>query len=634
MLEFHRGTRAVVLASVVAFASAPSSASGRPVVERIVINDNRTAAGQLDGNVFTVHLDAREGEWRPDGDNGQGITVRAFSESGKPLSIPGPLIRVPEGTEIHAFVKNAIGARPLIVYGLSSRGSKVDPASDTIQIAVGATREVRFIAGVSGTYYYWGSTTTSAMNDRQGPDAELSGAFIVDPRGTRGPQRDRVLVINLWTRDSIPGGALGTATLLRFTINGKSWPNTERLSYAVGDSVRFRIVNTSAAAHPMHLHGFYFNVDSRGNGTRDSIYDSRVSPHRVVTDRIASGRTLSLTWVPERAGNWLFHCHDNYHILRNLPLDGSALPVLKMDHAEHALEMMGGLVMGVSIRAAPGATLAADPRPRRQLRLFARVDSGGTSTEPAYGYVLEENGKSQPANGPLLPGPPIVLTRGEPVSITVVNQLPEPTAVHWHGIELESYYDGVAGFAGSPGRIAPLIAPRDSFVARFTPPRSGTFIYHPHADEVRQQQAGLSGVIVVVDSAAAFDSERDMVMLISVPRSLAVLNQVLLNGSPKPPTRELKVGEHYRLRLVDIHTFRPSMIARVMRDSTPVTWRAVAKDGMTLPTEQATMRPAAQQMGNGETYDFELVPTAPGDLRFTVSSAAGVLLVSQTFRVR
>ena len=344
---------------------------------------------------------------------------------------------------------------------------------------------------------------------------------------------------------------------------------------------------------------------------------------------------MTLTWVPERAGNWLFHCHDNYHILRNLPLDGSALSALPMDHtAEHALDMMGGLVMGVSVRSAPGVAMAGEPSARRQLHLFTRVDSGGTSEEPAYGYVLEEKGKSLPSNGPLLPGPTIVLTRGEPVSITVVNQLPEATAVHWHGIELDSYYDGVAGFAGHPGHIAPLIAPRDSFIARFTPPRSGTFIYHPHADETRQQQAGLAGAIVVVDSAGAFDPKTDMVMLLSVPRRNADRGQVLLNGSMTPAIRELRVGERYRLRVVDIHTFRPSMIARVVRDSTPVMWRAVAKDGMTLPADQATVRPAVQQMGNGETYDFELVPTAPGDLRFTVSSGVGVLLVSQTFRVR
>jgi FtsP/CotA-like multicopper oxidase with cupredoxin domain len=265
------------------------------------------------------------------------------------------------------------------------------------------------------------------------------------------------------------------------------------------------------------------------------------------------------------------------------------------------------------------------------------VDSGahGTESEPAYGYVLQDGVKNTPANGPLLPGPTIVLRKGEPVSLTVVNELPEATAVHWHGIELDSYYDGVAGFAGHPGRIAPAIAPRDSFEARFTPPRAGTFLYHPHADEVRQQQAGLSGAIVVVDPRDGdFNPEKDIVLLISIPRRDADAGVVLLNGTSTPAVREMRVGERYRLRLANIHTARPSMIARLLRDSTLLRWRAVAKDGMDLPAEQAIMRPAEQQMGNGETYDFEFVPSAPGDLQFTVRSAAGSLLVTMPIRVR
>ena len=74
------------------------------------------------------------------------------------------------------------------------------------------------------------------------------------------------------------------------------------------------------------------------------------------------------------------------------------------------------------------------------------------------------------------------------------------------------------------------------------------------------------------------------------------------------------------------------MIARLMRDTSLATWRAVAKDGRDLPSELATVRPAAQQSGNGETYDFEVVPEA-GDYRFTMSSANGTLLVSMPFHV-
>jgi FtsP/CotA-like multicopper oxidase with cupredoxin domain len=195
--------------------------------------------------------------------------------------------------------------------------------------------------------------------------------------------------------------------------------------------------------------------------------------------------------------------------------------------------------------------------------------------------------------------------------------------------------DGVAGFSGHPGRIAPVIAPRDSFEARFTPPRSGSFIYHPHADEVRQQQAGLSGALLVVDDPAAFDPGHDFVLLISSPRNAAgETDKVLLNGSFTPSALELRQGERYRIRLINIHTFRPSIILRLARDSTPLTWRAVAKDGMDLPAERAGMGPAVQQMGNGETYDFEFTPREPGNFRITVSSGVGVLLAALPVRVR
>ncbi len=307
-----------------------------------------------------------------------------------------------------------------------------------------------------------------------------------------------------------------------------------------------------------------------------------------------------------------------------------------MHPANHALEMMSGLIMGIEVRPGAGVTLAADPRARRRLRLVARVDATaqGTDSEPAYGYVLHERNSPAGSPAPLLPGPTIILARGEPVSITVVNELNEATSVHWHGIELDSYYDGVSGFAGHPGQIAPAIAPRDSFEARFTPPRSGTFIYHPHADDLRQQQAGMSGALVIVDSVATFDPNTDIVLLITVPRRQADFGNVLVNGSLAPAPREMRVGERYRLRIIDLHTYRPSMIAKVLRDSTPVTWRAIAKDGMDLPPDQATMRPASQQMGNGETYDFELIPTAPGPLRFIVTSQAGAVLVSLLLHVR
>ena len=627
---------AAAAASLLAATRVPPIVRPGTIVERAEINDNRTPAGVLRDGVLTIHLEMRESDWRPDGDAEPGLVVHAFAEAGKRVVVPGPLIRVPEGTEIHAWVGNTLSRGTLVVRGLSRRGITTKRDADTIQVAPGATREIRFVAGAPGTYYYTGSVL-GASHDSSTHDAELNGAFVIDPRTSSVTPRDRIFILSFWRKDSTPGLVINRGEVMRFTINGKAWPNTERLVYSVGDTVRFRIINTTVVPHPMHLHGFYFTVESRGNGSIDSVYDGAAPPYRVVTERAAPGRTFTMRWIPERAGNWMFHCHDNYHVLRSQPFEGPPLPAEHLLHTtNHAHDMMGGLVMGIAVDGDDAPRVVAQSDPRRKLRLIARVDTSaaGTEAEPAYGYELQEGASRRSPVAPLIPGPTIVLKRGEPVSLTVVNALREPTSVHWHGIELESYFDGVADYAGSGKRIAGAIAPGDSFEARFTPPRAGTFIYHPHADEVRQQQAGLSGALIVLDAPESYDPSTDIVFLLSVPRREADFATVFVNGTNAPKPLELRVGQPYRLRIVDIHTYRPSMITRLMRDSSLVTWRALAKDGMTLPPERSTMRPAQQQMGNGETYDFEFVPTTPGDLRFTVSSAAGALLVEMPVHVR
>ncbi|MGH7709835.1 MAG: hypothetical protein ACREOG_01045, partial [Gemmatimonadaceae bacterium] len=80
--------------------------------------------------------------------------------------------------------------------------------------------------------------------------------------------------------------------------------------------------------------------------------------------------------------------------------------------------MMGGPVMGINVKGRSVDRAESVNGARRKLRLVARVDSGHTEAEPAYGYTLHEGNKSTPTAGPYLPGPTIVVKRGEPVSIT------------------------------------------------------------------------------------------------------------------------------------------------------------------------------------------------------------------------
>ena len=163
---------------------------------------------------------------------------------------------------------------------------------------------------------------------------------------------------------------------------------------------------------------------------------------------------------------------------------------------------------------------------------------------------------------------------------------------------------------------------------------SGTFIYHTHVDEMRQQQAGLNGALIVVDDPAGYDRTHDIVLLVSVPRKNVDSGMVYLNGSTTPAPLDMKVGERYRLRFINIHVFRPSMRMRLLRGDTLLAWRAIAKDGMDLPPDQAQTGPSEIQMGNGETYHFEFSPNAAGDLRLDISSAAGVLLATMPVHVK
>jgi FtsP/CotA-like multicopper oxidase with cupredoxin domain len=86
------------------------------------------------------------------------------------------------------------------------------------------------------------------------------------------------------------------------------------------------------------------------------------------------------------------------------------------------------------------------------------------------------------------PGPTIEVVEGDRVRIFVTNKLPEHTAVHWHGQRLPNGMDGVGGIT------QPQIPPGKTFVYEFEARRPGTFMYHPHADEMTQMAMGMMGL--------------------------------------------------------------------------------------------------------------------------------------------
>jgi len=177
-------------------------------------------------------------------------------------------------------------------------------------------------------------------------------------------------------------------------------------------------------------------------------------------------------------------------------------------------------------------------------------------------------------------------------------------SVHWHGIELTSFNDGVPGWSGTAGRIAPLIAPSDSFAARFTPPRAGTFIYHAHVADREQISSGLYGPMIVLEPGKAWDAKLDHVTVFGVGRPY-MTSPFLLNGSAMPPPLRLRANTTHRLRFINIAP-EDAVTVEIARDSSLLVWRPRAKDGADIPPGNQVPRPAKVQLFPGETYDFDI----------------------------
>src|SRR6476620_4299663 len=153
------------------------------------------------------------------------------------------------------------------------------------------------------------------------------------------------------------------------------------------------------------------------------------------------------------------------------------------------------------------------------------------------------------------PGPTIEAVEGDKVRIFVTNKLPEHTTIHWHGLILPNGMDGVGGLT------QPHIPPGKSFVYEFELTRSGTFMYHPHSDEMVQMAMGMMGFFVVHPRDPAFRRvDRDFVFLLNafdiepgsyVPRvaEMTEFNMWCWNSRVFPGLDPFVVGRNDKVRI-------------------------------------------------------------------------------------
>lgn len=153
------------------------------------------------------------------------------------------------------------------------------------------------------------------------------------------------------------------------------------------------------------------------------------------------------------------------------------------------------------------------------------------------------------------PGPVIEVVEGDRVRVYVSNRLPEATSVHWHGIRLPAGMDGLSGLTQKE------IAPGETFRYEFIFPHEGTFMYHPHYDEMTQMGMGLMGMIVVHPrSPKKSRADRDFSMMLSEwyikpgtrrpdPNAMEGFNVLTINSRAFPGTDPLVVKRGDRVRM-------------------------------------------------------------------------------------
>jgi FtsP/CotA-like multicopper oxidase with cupredoxin domain len=217
------------------------------------------------------------------------------------------------------------------------------------------------------------------------------------------------------------------------------------------------------------------------------------------------------------------------------------------------------------------------------------------------------------------PGPTIEVVEGDRVRIFVTNKLPEHTSIHWHGQRLPNGMDGVTGLT-QPG-----IAPGKTFVYEFVARRPGTFMYHPHADEMTQMAMGMMGFWVTHPKAKhplIDEADRDFCFLLSAydidpgsytPRIMTMLdfNLWTFNSRVFPGIDSLNVrqGDRVRLRIGNLTMTNHPM--HIHGHEFTIT----GTDGG--PTPRSTRwQEVTTDIGVGQMRQLEFIADAEGDWAF------------------
>jgi FtsP/CotA-like multicopper oxidase with cupredoxin domain len=199
-----------------------------------------------------------------------------------------------------------------------------------------------------------------------------------------------------------------------------------------------------------------------------------------------------------------------------------------------------------------------------------------------------------------LPGPQIRVRLGDRVRVVLKNELPESTAIHFHGLELPNDQDGV------PFITQPPVKPGATYTYEFTVPNSGSHMYHSHHNSSKQVGLGLLGAFIVEPKAPRPQDRTDVDYVLILNDGM---HGYTFNGKGFPATEPIvaKLGQKVRIRFMNEGMMIHPMHLHGMHMT------VVAKDGWDVP---APWHCDTLNVAPGERYDVLVNCTNPGTWAF------------------
>ncbi len=305
----------------------------------------------------------------------KGMIVNAWGYNG---STPGPTIEAVEGDRVRIFVHNKLPERTSVHWHGILLPNGMDGVAGLNQphIEPGETYVYEFTLKQHGVFMYH-PHSDEMVQMAMG----MMGFFVIHPKAPEA-KIDRHFLIMLHTWFVAPGTATPNPNIMNdfnlFTFNSRVWPGTDPLVIKKGERVRISLGNLSMDSHPIHIHGYNYELVGTDGGMIP-----KSARYRVTTENVPVGTTRTLEFVADEPGDWAFHCHKSHHTMNAMNHDIPNMMGVKQGKTEEKVKKVlpGYMAMGETGMGGMQMTTPANTLPMMTGKgPFGDVEMGGMFT--------------------------------------------------------------------------------------------------------------------------------------------------------------------------------------------------------------------------------------------------------------